>query len=434
VRERAVTLALALGALLLFLMLFVHVQGPVGKGVSSPTTADRQNDGLLGALTWLREEGVRTHPVRERFTSLARMRGLPARGNLLVVTLPSEVPFRNDEAAWLDRWVAQGNTLLVLAALSDRPAWARNSGVLEGELRLLTGLGIERVPPARAAPAAKGPPRSDSGGASAHELVQAARLRLKPRRDTLLPSREQRYLKDVHAVAGFSDYPPRAWKLQLPGAAVPLCLAHLGASGPCALWLSPHGAGEIVLSGFGSVLSNRALGEADNARLLANLVRGSVAPDGAVLFDDQHQGLTEAYDPEKFYRDRRLYLTLGILAGMWIVWVVGGTRLAPPPAPPAAQGEADLVQATGLFLARVLHPSAAGRRMFEHFFMRLRRMLRETTLDPSAYWEWLENNPRLVRADVAQLRTWYADAYSNNKVPLTRLHNLIARTEMQIAA
>lgn len=433
-RERAVTLALALGALLLFLMLFVHVEGPVGKGASSPTTADRQDDGLLGALTWLREEGVRTRPVRERFTSLARMRGLAARGNLLVVTLPSEVPFRNDEAAWLDGWVAQGNTLLVLAALSDRPAWARNSGVLEGDLRLLTGLGIESVRPARAAAAARDHARSDSGGDPAHELVRAARLQLKPRRDTLLPSREQRYLEDVHAVAGFSDYPARSWKLQLPGAAVPLCLAHLGAAGPCALWLLPHGAGEIVLSGFGSVLSNRALGEADNARLLANLVRASVAADGAVLFDDEHQGLTDTYDPEKFYRDRRLYLTLGILAGMWLVWVVGGTRLAAPPGPPAAQGEADLVQATGLFLARVLHPSAAGRRMFEHFFMRLRRTLRETTLDPSAYWEWLENNPRLARADVAQLRAWYADAYSNNKVPLTRLHNLIARTEMQIAA
>jgi hypothetical protein len=35
---------------------------------------------------------------------------------------------------------------------------------------------------------------------------------------------------------------------------------------------------------------------------------------------------------------------------------------------------------------------------------------------------------------VAQLRAWYADAYSDTKVPLMRLHNLIVRTEMQIAA
>ncbi|HEY2276372.1 MAG TPA: hypothetical protein VGH61_12785, partial [Steroidobacteraceae bacterium] len=171
-----------------------------------------------------------------------------------------------------------------------------------------------------------------------------------------------------------------------------------------------------------------------NARLLANLVRASVAADGAVLFDDQHQGLSDTYDPESFYRDRRLYLTLGILAAVWLTWVLGGTRLAAPAAPPPPQGEADLVRATGSFLARVLRPSAVARRMFEHFFQRLRRTLREPTLDPSPYWDWLENNPRLARADVAQLRAWYADAYSDTRVPLTRLHNLIVRTEMQVVA
>jgi hypothetical protein len=71
--------------------------------------------------------------------------------------------------------------------------------------------------------------------------------------------------------------------------------------------------------------------------------------------------------------------------------------------------------------------------MFEHFFQRLRRTLHEPTLDPSPYWEWLENHPRLARADVAQLRTWYAEAHSDGKVPLARLHNLIVRTEMQVA-
>jgi hypothetical protein len=72
--------------------------------------------------------------------------------------------------------------------------------------------------------------------------------------------------------------------------------------------------------------------------------------------------------------------------------------------------------------------------MFEHFFLRLRRTLREPTIDPSPYWEWLESNPRLAPADVAQLREWYADAWSGRRVPLARLHNLIVRTEMQIAA
>jgi hypothetical protein len=260
------------------------------------------------------------------------------------------------------------------------------------------------------------------------------RLMLKPERETLLPNRGHRYLEDVGSLSGFSDYAPRRWNLKLPRDGFPLCLADLAPAGGCGLWLLADGNGTIVLSSFGSLLSNRALGEGDNARLLANLVRASVAAGGAVLFDDQHQGLSETYDPERFYRDRRLYLTLGILAALWLVWVLGGTRLTAPAAPAPPQGEADLVRSTGSFLARVLRPPAAARRMFEHFFERLRRTLREPTLDPSPYWEWLENNPRLARADVAQLRTWYADAYSDTRVPLTRLHNLIVRIETQVAA
>jgi hypothetical protein len=434
VRERLTTLTLALAALLVFLTLFVHAEGPPGKGVSLPTSADRDPNGLLGALTWLAEEGVRTRPVRERFTALSRLRDLPTRGNLLIVTLPAAVPFRSDEAAALDRWLHQGNTLVVLAALSDRPAWARDHGVLESDLHLISGLEVASVQPARPARGRAGEARPAPRDDAATGLARAMRLMLKPQRDALLPNRPHRYLEKVGSLTGFSDYPPGGWKLELPRDRFPLCLAHVAGSSGCGLWLLADGNSTIVLSAFGSLLSNRALGEGDNARLLANLVRATVAADGAVLFDDQHQGLSDTYDPESFYRDRRLYLTLGILAAVWLTWVLGGTRLAAPAAPPPPQGEADLVRATGSFLARVLRPSAVARRMFEHFFQRLRRTLREPTLDPSPYWDWLENNPRLARADVAQLRAWYADAYSDTRVPLTRLHNLIVRTEMQVAA
>ena len=431
-RERLTTAALALTALLLFVTIFVHAQGPSATAASLPTSVDREDDGLLGALSWLEEAGVRTRAVRERFTTLAGMRDLPAHGNLLIVTLPAAVPLRSDEADALDRWVRAGNTVLVLASLSDRPSWARDPGVLDSDLRLLTGLDLEHAE--RRAPArSRGGARRSAGGTGAG-VVQATRLMLKPQRDTLVPNRAHRYLEEVRSLAGFSDYLPLTWKVKLPLSDFPLCLAHVESAGGCGLWLLESEGGSVLVSAFGSLLSNRALGEADNARLLANLVRDSVAADGAVLFDDEHQGLSDSYDPEKFYRDRRLYLTLAIVAAVWLVWVVGGTRLTAPAAPPPAQGEADLVRSTGAFLARVLKPAAAARRMYEHFFLRLRRSLREPTLEPSACWEWLESNPRLEPADVAQLREWYAAAWSERRVPLARLHNLIVRTEMQIAA
>jgi hypothetical protein len=425
-RERLVTLALALAALLVFLTLFVHAAGPTAIAPSVPDSVDRSDDGLRGAFTWLTEEGVRTRPLRQRFTGVAQMSDLPARGNLLILTLPAAVPYRSDEARALDDWLRRGNTLLVLAALADRPFWARERGVLDGDLHLITGLEVAAEPAQRAATRGK--------GTTLPTPVEPGATPWKPQRATLAPSRAHRYLEGVAGLAGYSDLPPPRLRVKLPRGDFPLCLAHVGSSGACGLWLLADDAGRILLSGFGSLLSNRSLGEAGNARFLANLVSASLGEGGVVLFDDEHQGLSDTYDPDKFYHDRRLYQTLAILGALWLVWVVGGTRLAPPAVPPPAQGEADLVRTTGAFLARVLRPAAAARRMYEHFFQRLRRTLREPTLDPAPYWEWLENNPRLARADVAQLRSWYADAWSDRRVPLARLHNLIVHTEMQIAA
>src|SRR2546430_10771055 len=104
--------------------------------------------------------------------------------------------------------------------------------------------------------------------------------------------------------------------------------------------MRPQASGTVIVSGFGSLFSNRALGLADNARLLADIVGATVRPKGAVLFDDEHQGLAAAYDPAKFYNDPRLYGTIGVLAAVWLVWGLGGTRprvaAARRPAPRAA--------------------------------------------------------------------------------------------------
>src|SRR5256886_14643245 len=90
--------------------------------------------------------------------------------------------------------------------------------------------------------------------------------------------------------------------------------------------MRPQASGTVIVSGFGSLFSNRALGLADNARLLANIVTATVRPKGAVLFDDEHQGLAAAYDPAKFYNDPRLYGTIGVLAAVWLRLGLGGTR------------------------------------------------------------------------------------------------------------
>jgi hypothetical protein len=121
------------------------------------------------------------------------------------------------------------------------------------------------------------------------------------------------------------------------------------------------------------------------------------------------------------------------VTAVWFAWVLGATRLRLPDNRVPAPREAELVRATGGFLARVLRPAAAARRLFEHFFRRLSHRRGGGPRDGPP-WDWLEHHPRLKRADVAQLREWYADAYSDRRVSLTRLHNLIVRTERNLAA
>ena len=429
-RERLTTLLCALGALLVFVTLFVR-GGPVEMPRSAPpTTGERGEHGLLAARNWLELEGIRTVSLRERFGALERRPTLARSGNLLIVTTPVVNAFKTAELRALDRWVRVGNTLLVLAALSDRPAWSL-AGALHNDLHALTGL--EFVPARKHAgsgPALQGEAR---GSGARHALEAGFAPLPEPLRSTLVANRPHPYLAGVDSALAFSDFPNESWEVAVPRAGFVLALAHQREFGEGVLWVRPAGSGTIIVSAFSSLFSNRALGLADNARLLANIVSASLGTNGSVLFDDAHQGLTAVYDPAKFYRDPRLYATLGVLLAVWLAWVLGGTRLRPSSVRAAAPREAELVRVTGRFLARVLRPAAAARRLFEHFFLRLQR-LNGCRLDDGPPWDWLENHPRLSRDEVRQLRTWYADAYSERRVPLQRLHNLIVRTERQLAA
>jgi hypothetical protein len=439
VRERLITLACAVAALLLFATFFIR-HDAFGPGEQSrPTSAEPAADGLLAVLKWLEAEHVRTVSVRERFTTLKDRSGLSATGNLLIVSLPAIVPFHTDEAVALDTWIRAGNTLLVLVPLLDRPAWVPASPPVGGDLQLLTGLSAEFVPEKEdAAPQANTQRDPQAAARRRDEQIRRA-LELSrrldpPRRDTLAPNRPHPYLSGVESATALSDFRPRAFTLSVPRDGFMLALAHARESGNGALWVRPDGEGTIVVSGFASLFSNRALGLTDNARLLANIVGASVTPPGAVLFDDTHQGLSVLYDPDKFYRDPRLYRTFAIMLVVWLVWVLGATRLQLPRSRTPAPREAELVRAVGLYLARVLRPAAAARLVFEHFFQRLRAPASRSAAEHTRLWDYLENHPQVARADVQQLKQWYARAYAEQRVPLARLHNLILSIERQLAA
>jgi hypothetical protein len=435
VRERLITLFLALGALALFLAMFLHA-GDVttGRGgVPAPTSEERRGNGYHGAMSWLDDEHIKTVSVRERFDKRLTQPGLPATGNLLVVTLPAVTAFKTEEFRPLDTWVRAGNTLLVLAALSDDPDWAFSAGrPASDDLTLLTGLEFETVRGSQLRGSRPAKPRAtDDVGA---RIAATAKAFAQPQPGTLVPNGPQRYFAGVRTAEALSDYPWQAWAVKVPYDGFVLSLAHERETGESVMWTRSLGNGQIIVSGLGSLFTNRALGLADNARLLANIVGFTVGPKGAVLFDDMHQGLGAAYDPAKFYSDRRLYETIGILAALWLCWVLGATKLQLPGLRAPAPREAELVQATGGFLARVLTPAAGALGLFEHFFRRVRER------SPSGYekvnppWGLLEEHSGVTAVELRQLRDWYADARAARRVPLGRLHNLIRKIDRHITA
>jgi hypothetical protein len=239
-----------------------------------------------------------------------------------------------------------------------------------------------------------------------------------PRRETLVPNRDHAYFQGVRQAIALTDYESQPWTVKVPYEGFVLALGRQRETGEGVFWTRPLGSGRILVSGLGTLFTNRALGLGDNARLLSNIVRTNLGPRGAVLFDDVHQGLGANYDPVKFYRDPRLHLTIAIVACLWLSWVLGATKLRLPTSRIPVPREAELVRATGGFLARVLTPAAAARRMFDHFLKR-------------QSWDFLERQPRIAAADLTQLKSWYSQL-GTARVPLIRLHNLMVRINRQL--
>jgi hypothetical protein len=443
-KERLLTFALAVGAFALFIAMFAHREGAFGgrNEVPRPTTAERRGNGYHAAASWLDAEGVREISLRDRFDTLAKREDLPRSGNLLIVTLPAANSFNTWEFIPLDKWVRAGNTLLILAALSDHPDWGFSQGLLtSGDLNLLTGLEFETVfsrnarlrDRERPAPGAgKKAPRAQEDELQAHQVAAAFRALAEPQRSTLVPNRPHAYFDGVQSVVALSDYQPVAWTVKVPYEGFVLSLAHEQQRGEGVMWTRPLGQGRIIVSAFGSVFTNRAIGLGDNAKLLANIVAVTVGPRGAVLFDDLHQGLGAAYDPNKFYKDKRLYITLATLVGLWFIWVLGSTRLRAPVATSSTPREAELIRAAGGFFARALPSHAGARRLLDNFFRRVNARAGGAR-DGRVPWDVLERNPRVAPADLEQLKSWYAEAQAARRVPLQRLHNLLVRIDRQMA-
>ncbi|HKU14764.1 MAG TPA: DUF4350 domain-containing protein [Steroidobacteraceae bacterium] len=418
-KDRLLTLALAIGALAAFYVLLAPKPSVPQERVTRPLSTEAGPNGYLGLQRWLTGEGLEVVSLRERYGSLAGVTPGATSGNLLISTSPQVYPLRTSEAEPLRSWIEAGNTLLVLAGLSDTPEWSMGEGA-DGDfmdhMETMTGLRFTAIP------VAPGKPAADT---TTQDAVLTVTRLIQPQRVESTPNGAHPLLDGVQSILAVSEFPSSRWQAS-SNRSVVLELASDHDSGVPALWLLPYGDGQIIVSAYGSIFTNKVLGERDNARLLANIARWSLGDQGRVIIDDAHQGLVSFYDPAKFFGDSRLHRTLWWLLALWLVFVLGPRRLRGSTRAWNPLDVTSFVRATGGFMARVLRPAAAGQRLFANFFNEIRGRLGQAC-DGAPLWEWLAGHSVIPAADLERLQQLHRRVADRRRVDLVELHTLIAR-------
>lgn len=418
-KERLVTLGLALAALALFYLLFLPKPVPAENAPELPLSSELRPNGYQAAWRWLKSQAIPVTALHERYDRLrADTGGASAAGNVLVTTLPHQLPAHAREAAQLDLWLERGNTAIVLAALDDTPAWSlANANGLVDELGRLTRLKFAVVNAA--------PPTHRSFTPLLKSLVVPQTSSIEPRGDHPL-------MEGVKEILVNSEFSASRWRATPMDRAGLLQIGQIGGTGDAAIWLRAQGQGRVIILAFAGVFSNAALGRGDNARLLANLIAWSRSPEGSVIFDDAHQGIVGYYDAKAFFRDPRLRRTLGWIVLLWFVFVLGVQRLRARSTEANAADVTAFIGTNGEFFAATLTPAAAAERLFGNFFNAIHARLGVAS-DRTAEWQWLARQAQVPASGLAELRRLHDRVRAGGAVDLVRLQNLLVQTQGNVS-
>ncbi|WP_129775687.1 DUF4350 domain-containing protein [Peristeroidobacter soli] len=431
-RDRLLTLALAIGAFVAFYVVMApKPSGPQEQQATRPISIEAGPNGYLGLTRWLESERVPVLSLRDRFTKLSDLAGLESHtGNLLITAMPHLYPLRDSEMPPLRRWVQRGNTLLIVAGLSDTPDWSmdpRGDSQFLLNLQSITRLyfGQKHEGDEASDEESEDDEESEEKQPTPMQMIAAQTKLAEPLPLQMLPAGTHPLLEGVNKVSALSDFPTAKWEGWAKGTSV-LELAHDPESGVPVLWLLSEGRGQIIVSAYGSILGNRLLGESDNAHLVANIVRWSLRGAGKVILDDAHQGLVAFYDPDAFFGDSRLHATLWWLLGLWLLFVLGSQRLRPSQSSWNPVDITGFVRATGGFMARVMRPATVAQQMISNFFNDARKR-HGLPAGTAPMWDWLGAQTMVSERDVERLQALHAKVEQGKRVNLSQLHNLLIR-------
>jgi hypothetical protein len=421
-KPRVVTLALALAAFALFYALLFPKPLSIIEPASLPLSTDSGEDGMLAAWRWLQAEAIPVLSLRNRYDHLSSTAvGGTGAGNVLITLMPHRLAVRAAEWQPLARWIEQGNTLLVMAAMDDTPRWtlgSESSFVLE--LQRATHMSFIVKTDQNAKPS------------ETQQLEDSLNALLGPAVIPIIPRGAHALLSEVRNLRAVSDLPASRWRAEPVDGSLALALAQRADNFDPLLWLMRQGEGQVIVFAVASPFANREIALSNNARLLSNIIGWSRAPQGKVLFDDAHQGLVDFYDPKVFFHDPRLHRTLAWSVLLWLAFVLGPLRLASAYSPWQPVDESALIDASGRFFSVAVAPHEAARRLFENFFNELRHRL-ALPENGEPLWGWLETQAGFSSRERTLLQSMYARVCAGERVDLTRLHNLLCELRGKLA-
>jgi hypothetical protein len=420
VKERLVTLGLAVAALFLCYALFLPKPLPENTVSTRPLSTDSGAAGYQAAWRWLKAVHIPAMSLRDRFDHLSTQRRT---GNVLFTTMPHKLPVRPAEASRLDEWIERGNSVVIAAALDDTPIWAlEGSGRLARDVGRLARLKFETTETKQAA---------NKDSSTAQKLKSALETLSEPRDVAIEPRGAHPLVTDVHSLKVSSDLPASRWLATPMDSAGVLQVAQVADGGDAVIWIRRQGNGQVIVLGVAGLFSNRDLGSADNAKLLANVIGWSLEPGGAVIFDDAHQGAVDYYDAKAFYKDPRLHRTLWWMVLLWFVFVLGIQRFRGHLPGRETADVTAFVGSSGDFFASALSPPTAGARLLVNFFNSIHRR-RGTREDGTPAWDWLSSQAAVSRNDVRELQELQTRIQSGRRFSLLRLQSLLSRLQGKI--
>ena len=428
-RDTLITLA---GALL-SLILLVSVMSPQTEQqtISRPNTEDAGKHGLKALHTWLLENNINTYSLRKPVTRIDQ-EALPATGNMMVVSLPLAREALDSEWSALNRWVSDGNTVLVLASLYHMPHWSNShQWIREHEIKdAIASLTAEEFILQRDVV------DDEESEFSLTDMQESIRA-FKPQPYWLYPAVDHSLFGGVYELESvhtpgmyqyedeFDNLHASYWTIDSESARLALRIIYGEAQEQTAMWLLPAGKGWIYLSAFPDLVSNSVLRHEQNARWFANLLSHTVTDGGYVVFNDYHFGLSDLYDPDAFFADDRLHNTLLFIGAFWLIYALGRSpRLAPVREQTIKPANRDFIEAMAGFFTRRIRSRAIARELAARL---LEDISTRTQLKGDSLWNWLHDHPDISEHDILRLKR--ASGQVGGRTKLIQLTRSISRIQ-----